>query len=291
MRAVRIWLRAEWDRIAGTVCMTVGGLLLILTARRVAGTLEVPDQLAYIASGGLGGLFLLTTGVMLRLSADLHDEWRKLDRIEAALRGEELPDPTTVIVADLAEGQRVVPGARPHDANGETPERPAAGVTPPGGLGLPGALLATSTGLRLDWRGDGLARCLVTAGMGLAVAAAVVVAGWWRATGTLDEERALAGVAVGTAGLLLAAVAGGAYLAVLRRRVSGRRGRLLAGWLARGAGEGAGTAPGREMVAVVPGLTRFHREGCPTLVRADVAWVPREEVGDDLRPCQICGAT
>src|SRR5581483_2749023 len=36
-------------------------------------------------SGGLGGVFLLGIGATLYMSADMHDEWRKLDRIEAAI--------------------------------------------------------------------------------------------------------------------------------------------------------------------------------------------------------------
>jgi hypothetical protein len=35
----------------------------------------------YIASGGLGGIFLLGLGSTLWLSADLRDEWRKLDEL------------------------------------------------------------------------------------------------------------------------------------------------------------------------------------------------------------------
>jgi hypothetical protein len=50
--ALLIWLQAEWDRM----------------------------------TGGVIGLFLLGTGATFILLADLHDEWRKLDRIEMQLR-------------------------------------------------------------------------------------------------------------------------------------------------------------------------------------------------------------
>jgi hypothetical protein len=40
----------------------------------------------YIISGGVGGLFFLAVGGTLWLSADLRDEWRKLDAIDAAIR-------------------------------------------------------------------------------------------------------------------------------------------------------------------------------------------------------------
>ncbi len=51
----------------------------------VSGTNVLSDQAPYIVSGGLGGIFLLGVGATLWISADLRDEWRKLDRIEKAL--------------------------------------------------------------------------------------------------------------------------------------------------------------------------------------------------------------
>jgi hypothetical protein len=60
--------------------------MLILGWVGVSGTSYTAKQMPYMASNGLGGLFLLGTGAMLWLSADLRDEWRKLDRIEAAIR-------------------------------------------------------------------------------------------------------------------------------------------------------------------------------------------------------------
>jgi hypothetical protein len=39
----------------------------------------------YLISAGLGGLYLLGVSTALWLSADLRDEWRKLDRIEKAI--------------------------------------------------------------------------------------------------------------------------------------------------------------------------------------------------------------
>jgi hypothetical protein len=51
----------------------------------VSGTAYPADQLPYIISGGVGGIFLLGLGAMMWLSADLRDEWRKLDRIDENL--------------------------------------------------------------------------------------------------------------------------------------------------------------------------------------------------------------
>jgi hypothetical protein len=65
--------------LAGAITLFVGWI-------GVSNTAFTAKQLPYLASNGLGGLFLLGTGAMLWLSADLRDEWRKLDRIEAAIR-------------------------------------------------------------------------------------------------------------------------------------------------------------------------------------------------------------
>ncbi|MCA1845634.1 MAG: hypothetical protein LC792_21055, partial [Actinobacteria bacterium] len=96
------WLRAEWDRVAGFGLVGLGALFILLGYLGVRNSPFVAEQMAYIASGGIGGLFCLGFGVGLLLTADLHDEWRKLDRLEAELRGDEVPEPE----ADLAGGSR-----------------------------------------------------------------------------------------------------------------------------------------------------------------------------------------
>ena len=74
------WLRAEWDRVLGFTLIALGAILLVLGYLGVSDSPYVAEQLSYIASGGLGGLFLLGAGATLLILADLHDEWRKLDR-------------------------------------------------------------------------------------------------------------------------------------------------------------------------------------------------------------------
>lgn len=89
------WLRAEWDRVAGFCLIALGALLLVLGYAGVSESPYVAEGLSYIMSGGIGGLFLLGAGATLLISADLHDEWRKLDRVETQLRraaGSALPD-------------------------------------------------------------------------------------------------------------------------------------------------------------------------------------------------------
>ena len=83
------WLRLQWDRVLAWVFVAAGR---DRAHRRLGGRQRVGlrrGQLPYIISGGVGGIFLLGVGATLWLSADLRDEWRKLDSIEDALREEQ----------------------------------------------------------------------------------------------------------------------------------------------------------------------------------------------------------
>lgn len=78
-------LKSQWDR-AGAIALTVAGVIsLVVGYARVSNSTILAEQTRYIVSGGIGGIFLLGLGATLWISADLRDEWRKLDRIETAL--------------------------------------------------------------------------------------------------------------------------------------------------------------------------------------------------------------
>jgi hypothetical protein len=272
MRTMWLWLRAEWDRILGTVLIVAGGICLVATYQAVANDRFVAEQMADLASGGLGGLFLVAVGVMLRLQADLHDEWRKLDRIEAALTGEALPDPAEVL-AEARNGSAV---------RRAQPELQPALATPTGtGEGGPSG--------RHRSRAPGLA-----AGAALALAAAVVALGYHHAARTGDVSDATTGLGIGVAGLVIAGAVVGLAQLVGRGRLATRKGQLLGPFLrpapAALAGAGAGAAA-TGFVLVAPGLTRFHHDGCPTLARTEAIRLPRSEVDGRLTACQICGAS
>jgi hypothetical protein len=79
------WVRLQWDRAGAWVCLLAGVVTLFVGWLGVSATAYTAKQLPYIAGCGLGGMFLLGTSAMLWLSADLRDEWRKLDRIEKAI--------------------------------------------------------------------------------------------------------------------------------------------------------------------------------------------------------------
>src|SRR5438132_10098456 len=86
------WLRTEWDRVLGFGLIGLGAVFVVLAYFGVSDSPYLAQQLSFITSGGIGGLFLLGAGATLLHTADVHDEWRKLDRIEQALRaGEPIP--------------------------------------------------------------------------------------------------------------------------------------------------------------------------------------------------------
>lgn len=104
------YLRNQWDRTGAWLCVIAGAIALIVGYFGVSGTLETGKQLPYVVSGGLAGLFLLGLGALLWVSADLRDEWRKLDAIDRHLaEGGVLPRAGTPDVAlSSSEGPREV---------------------------------------------------------------------------------------------------------------------------------------------------------------------------------------
>jgi hypothetical protein len=93
-------------------------VVLLLGWRGVRDAELATQQIPYLASGGLIGLFLLGLGGTLWLSADLRDEWRKLDDIHAAL----MPDQV-----DGAPGSNGAAIAKPPSAGRPVAARPLRG--------------------------------------------------------------------------------------------------------------------------------------------------------------------
>lgn len=92
---VKRFLRANWDRVAAVVLVLAGLTALSVGWLGISGTGLAAEQNPYLISGGLGGIALVGIGCTLWLSADLQDEWRRLDgledrlaALEKALRGD-----------------------------------------------------------------------------------------------------------------------------------------------------------------------------------------------------------
>ena len=82
---LRTWLKAHWDRALAVALVALGGLAQLLGWLGVDDALYPGQQIPYVLSGGIGGLFAVGLGAVLWLSADLRDEWRKLDQIDQKL--------------------------------------------------------------------------------------------------------------------------------------------------------------------------------------------------------------
>jgi hypothetical protein len=106
------FLRSQPDRALAVLSGVVGVVLLIDGWYGVSGQGIVAGQLPYLISCGLGGIFALATATTLWLSADLRDEWRKMDAVEAAILAQ------TEVLRALHDAGVALP----------TPEPPAAPI-------------------------------------------------------------------------------------------------------------------------------------------------------------------
>ena len=85
------WARVHWDRVVAVLAAVGGAIALFVGWNGASQTAYPAEQLPYLLSGGLVGVFLFGTGATLWLSADLRDEWGELrgirDELRAANRG------------------------------------------------------------------------------------------------------------------------------------------------------------------------------------------------------------
>ena len=79
------WCRNEWERTVGAITVVIGVIAFVLGFLGQRDKTLVTEQIPYVVSGALLGLLLVVIGTTVWLSADLHDEWVKLDRVEASL--------------------------------------------------------------------------------------------------------------------------------------------------------------------------------------------------------------
>jgi hypothetical protein len=76
----------QWDRIGAWILALIGVVVIGVGWKNTAGTPFPAEQLPYLISAGIGGALLVGFGAALLISAELRDEWHKLDRIEQAIR-------------------------------------------------------------------------------------------------------------------------------------------------------------------------------------------------------------
>jgi hypothetical protein len=286
------WLRAEWDRVAGYSLIVLGGIVLLLGYRGVSNSPYVAEELTYIISGGLGGMFLLGAGATLLISADLHDEWRKLDRIEAAIRAEKAP----------SDPDHDEPGNGGRD-NGHRQDRPADAIVEPSTEVR--TRVTSGAAPRVSTSRGWLAtvpvvfrRAMAVWCAGLLAAAIVLMIAWHRAANVTDPKPAVSALAIAVVGLVLAGAAALSGTLSLKRAVKQREGRLLARWVLADLSERipgllpaeSARSSGAGRVLVSRELTHFHRPGCPATNGIKVREVGRDRVPAGLAPCDLCEA-
>ena len=97
------WFRTQWDRVTAAVLVVVGLVVLLIGYLGASRTPYPAEQLPYMISGGVLGIFCLGSAAALYLSADMRDEWRKLNSIDVSLK--QLVGTTTVDVATPAAAE------------------------------------------------------------------------------------------------------------------------------------------------------------------------------------------
>jgi hypothetical protein len=105
------WLRLHWDRLSAWALTVAGVVVLLIGWKHIADTPFPAEQVPYIVSAGIGGGLMVVFGAALLISADLRDEWHKLDRIETVLRSS--PAPPTEVTSN-GHVHTDDPSAQPH---------------------------------------------------------------------------------------------------------------------------------------------------------------------------------
>jgi hypothetical protein len=180
------WAVSQWDRVIGWVCVAAGAVLTVTGALNVAAAEDQLDQLSYLATGPALGLFLLGLGAILIVTADLRDDWAKLDEVAAALR------PST----DTDDGPAPPSGLTVEITLRETPAPSLRVGLPVLALAGSGILAAAAGASRSFERADAV-RWTQLSAASLALALTVVVLCYLRGRATIT--RGIATVSAGTA--------------------------------------------------------------------------------------------
>jgi len=129
-----------------------------------------------------------------------------------------------------------------------------------------------------------------TLGIGMLLAVAVLFGSWAKASGVDQPKPALAAVAVAIFGLVLVALGAVGSTLTVKRHVQLRKARLFSPWLAPVETAAADTPLAAGALVVAPGLTRYHRAGCPSVAGLAVRSLERRNIPSGLEPCHLCDA-
>jgi hypothetical protein len=296
---VLIVLKAQWDRIAAVACAIGGIILLIVGYQGIADSPYVAEELAYLISGGLGGVFLLGIGATLYVSADMHDEWRKLDRIEDAilsLRDDRGADGNG---SGGRHDDSVTPDAearafrhRVNAAAGST-----AGVTAGVAQRSRSKENAARSGGVLAMPGE-LLNHLRIGGVAMSLAFVALMLAYWQAADTSEARPAFTATASAATVLAVAGVIAVIGMVGMRRRLMARRALLLTPFRAsprrdaavgiEGSAAGERSARMPERLLVIPRGRYAHVPSCAMVAGERTESVSSSALPDGVLPCAIC---
>lgn len=117
--------RLRQPRVALSWALTLAGAIALVAGWwGVSGTLDVGRQLAYVVSGGIGGVFLLGLSAALLFSGDLSENTRQVARLEGRI--DELTMAVQELAVKIARDSVPQPEEPAAVTNGAVPSRPRA---------------------------------------------------------------------------------------------------------------------------------------------------------------------
>jgi hypothetical protein len=268
--------RLQRDRVAAVVVAALGAVALLLSWIGVSGQGLPAGQIPYLVSGALFSIFAVGLAATLWLSADLRDEWRKLDDIELALAmfqpsSLRVPDPSVLVPSAPRNGRR-----RSNTAAVRTDR----------------ISTLSDEGFR-PWSFESLLKLILSD----TVAGGFIAGSWFAASGVGSVRQQLPWVAGSLASLVLAGGANALWLLRGRRFVGLRRVSLLPG--ANAIARSNGHVPRGDHVAAdaahalalvsAPNMAHYHQTSCALAVGKPCRSATRtEHEANGLIPCGVC---
>ena len=103
-------IKQQWDRVLALLAAVIGAVSLVAGWVGVSGVSLVTQQIPYLISGAVVGLVAFGVASTLWISADLRDEWAKLDDIYRAVTGQPGAAADDAGAVDLTREQATVGG-------------------------------------------------------------------------------------------------------------------------------------------------------------------------------------
>jgi len=279
------FLKAQWDRVLGWTLIVLGGLALLLGYEGIRESAFVAQQLSYLASGGIGGLWLVGVGATLLVTANVSDEWRKLDEVKDLIaRVLELDGEDT----DEASGvNEMIDTTDTPAAPGRTTKRVSAQRAKQ--LRAAGRVAAAR---HPDTGSTELTSVVLTSAVLAVISLAIVVTGWVRAAQAGAASDAFSATGFGAIGLPILGAAAATGIIRWRRMLRAQGGAAFAPFALVAEALVVEDAGHRQTNGTgwvrVPGSAWVHRSDCAMAAGREVD--PADEGDGLVSPCPLCGA-